>query len=52
MLHVHDEVVTEAEETPEHKHEHLSALLSTPPEYALDMPLAAAGYEAYRYKKD
>lgn len=52
VLHVHDEVVTEAEDTPEHKHEHLSALLSTPPEYALDMPLAAAGYEAYRYKKD
>ncbi len=52
VLHVHDEVVTEAEDTPEHNHEHLSALLATPPEYALDMPLAAAGYEAYRYKKD
>jgi hypothetical protein len=52
VLHVHDEVVTEADDTPERNHEHLSALLATPPEYALDMPLAAAGYEAYRYKKD
>ena len=30
----------------------LGALLATPPAWALDIPLAASGFEAYRYRKD
>ena len=51
-LTVHDEVITEADDVPEYNHEHLSSLLATNPEWALDLPLAAAGFESYRYKKD
>lgn len=49
---VHDELPTEAPDTPEFNHRHLSALLATNPAWAPDMPLAAAGFESYRYKKD
>jgi len=52
VMKVHDEVITEAPDSPEFNADHLSALLATPPEYALDMPLAAAGFESYRYRKD
>lgn len=52
VLTVHDEVVTEAPDTPEFNHRHLSALLATNPTWAPDIPLAAAGFESYRYKKD
>lgn len=49
---VHDELPTEAPDTPEFNHRHLSALLATNPDWAPGMPLAAAGFESYRYKKD
>ena len=52
VLTVHDEVICEAPDTPEFSHEHLSALLSNNPPWASDMPLAAGGFESYRYKKD
>ena len=52
VLTVHDEVITEAPDLPEFNHEHLSSLLATNPEWAIDLPLAAAGFESYRYKKD
>ena len=52
VMKVHDEVLTEAPDSPEFNADHLSALLSDPPPYALDMPLAAAGFESYRYRKD
>lgn len=51
-LSVHDELITETPDTPEFSHEHLSTLLSTQPVWAADMPLAAGGFESYRYKKD
>lgn len=51
-LTVHDEVITEAPDLPEFNHEHLSSLLATNPEWASDLPLAATGFESYRYKKD
>lgn len=52
-LHVHDEDVTEAPAgRPDRDSTYLSALMATPPGYALDFPLAAAGYDSYRYKKD
>lgn len=51
-LSVHDEVITETPDLPEFNHEHLSNLLATNPQWATDLPLAAAGFESYRYRKD
>lgn len=51
VLTVHDEAVTECDEKVG-SCEQLSTILSTPPAWAVDMPLAAAGFEAYRYRKD
>jgi len=52
VLTVHDEVICEAPDTDEFNGEHLASLLATNPPWAPDMPLAAAGFETYRYKKD
>ncbi|WP_173911072.1 DNA polymerase [Acinetobacter sp. Marseille-Q1618] len=52
VLTVHDEVITEALDLPEFNHEHLSSLLAANPVWASDLPLAAAGFEAPRYRKD
>ncbi|MEX9542360.1 DNA polymerase I, partial [Escherichia coli] len=52
VLTIHDEVLTEALDTPAFNHEHLSKLLATNPEWALDLPLNAGGFEAYHYRKD
>lgn len=50
VLSVHDEFITEA---PLNKtHEELERLMATPPAWAEDLPLAAAGYTALRYRKD
>lgn len=51
VLSVHDELVCETPDDPRYNPEHLAALLCAPPPWALDMPLAAAGFESYRYKK-
>jgi DNA polymerase len=51
-LEVHDELVTEVPDSPEFNEPTLSALLATPPAYAPDLPLAAGGFEAYRYGKE
>jgi DNA polymerase len=48
---VHDEVVTECPDSPEFNGEHLAALLSATPAWAEGMPLAAEGFESYRYRK-
>ena len=50
-LSVHDELITETPDSPEFNSDHLSELLAAPPWWAPDMPLAAAGFETYRYKK-
>ncbi|AYQ89644.1 DNA polymerase I [Burkholderia gladioli] len=52
VLKVHDEAVTEAPDRPEFNDEHLSSLIATAPAWAEGMPLAAAGFTAYRYKKE
>lgn len=52
VLTVHDDVITEAVDTDQFTSDHLSALLATPPPWLTDCPLAADGFEAYRYKKD
>jgi DNA polymerase len=52
VLTVHDEVITEADDTPEFNTERLSALLATCPPWAEGLPLAAGGFEGYRYRKE
>lgn len=49
VLEVHDELVAESLRGSA---EGLSEILATPPPYALDMPLAAGGFDGLRYGKD
>jgi DNA polymerase len=51
-LTVHDELITYAPDTPEFGHEQLSVLLAQNKDWTKGLPLAAAGFEAYRYRKD
>ena len=51
VLTVHDELVTEPLDRPEFSADALSAVLSTNPPWAEDLPLAAAGFETQRYRK-
>ena len=52
ILSVHDELITETPDMSEYTADTLAALMATPPVWARDLPLAAAGFEAFRYKKD
>lgn len=52
VLSVHDELITETPDTSDYAADGLAALMATPPAWAKDLPLAAAGFESYRYKKD
>lgn len=52
VLSVHDELITEAPDNDDWNPEHLAAIMATVPEWAPGLPLAAAGFEAYRYRKD
>lgn len=49
---VHDELLTETPDSPEYNTEALAAFMSTQPAWAKGLPLAAAGFETYRYRKD
>ena len=52
VLTVHDEVITEAPDSADFNPDHLGSLLSATPSWATGMPLAAGGFEDYRYRKD
>jgi DNA polymerase len=52
VLTVHDEDITEAPDLPEYNAEALAGLMSTNPKWAKGLPLAAAGFESQRYRKD
>lgn len=52
VLSVHDELICEAPDSDEFTHTELASMLAANPPWALDMPLAAAGFESPRYKKD
>lgn len=52
VLTVHDEVICEAPDLPEFNPTHLAGLMATNPPWADGLPLAAAGFEALRYRKD
>jgi DNA polymerase len=51
-LTVHDEVICEAPDSDDFNATHLAELLAACPTWAPDMPLAAAGFETYRYRKE
>ena len=52
VLTVHDEIISEAPDTPTFSADHLAALMATAPSWATGLPLAAAGFESYRYRKN
>lgn len=52
VLSVHDELLTETPDTDDYSHAELAAMMSTVPPWAEGIPLAAAGFETYRYRKD
>lgn len=52
VLSVHDELITEAPDAAEYNAVNLAAIMSTNPDWATSLPLAAAGFDAYRYRKD
>lgn len=52
VLTVHDEVITEAPDTDEFNAEILSHLLAAQQPWTEGLPLAAGGFETYRYRKD
>lgn len=52
VLSVHDELLTETPDSPEFSSDQLAALMSNVPSWAHGLPLAAAGFETPRYRKD
>lgn len=52
VLSVHDELLTEPEDSSEFSHEALASMLARVPTWAPGIPLAAAGFETLRYRKD
>lgn len=52
VLSVHDELLTETPDRADYSHDDLAEIMSTNPVWAGGLPLAAAGFEAHRYKKD
>ena len=51
VLTVHDEIISEAPDTDDYTHEHLAELMSAGCDWTEGLPLAAAGFEAKRYRK-
>jgi DNA polymerase bacteriophage-type len=51
VLHSHDELITEAPDRPEFNAAHLAGILAAPTSWTPGLPLSAAGFEAYRYRK-
>lgn len=52
VLSVHDELITEVPDDPRFSAAGLAAIMSSAPSWAEGLPLSAAGFAAYRYKKD
>lgn len=52
VLRVHDELVCEVPDDPSYTHEGLAEMMSTNPSWSVGLPLAAAGFESYRYRKE
>ena len=52
ILSVHDELLTETPDTDEYSSDVLAAWMANVPPWAKGLPLAAAGFETNRYRKD
>jgi hypothetical protein len=52
VLTVHDELITEAPDDLDHSVDGLAGIMAMVPPWAEGLPLAAAGFEAYRYRKE
>ncbi|MGI9153589.1 MAG: DNA polymerase I, partial [Rubrivivax sp.] len=52
VLSVHDELLTETPDSDEFNADHLGQMMATAPAWAAGIPLAAAGFETPRYRKD
>jgi DNA polymerase len=52
VLHVHDELITEVPDTEDFSAEALARLMCVEVEWNKGLPLAAAGFETYRYRKE
>jgi DNA polymerase len=52
VLSIHDEIICEPPNRANFSVDGLAKIMSTNPEWADGLPLAAAGFEAYRYRKD
>jgi len=52
VLHVHDELVCETPDEKAYSVDRLVEIMATSPPWADGLPLAAAGFESYRYKKE
>lgn len=52
VLSVHDELITETDDTDEFSATELAEIMSIVPRWAEGLPLAAAGYTTRRYRKD
>lgn len=52
VLSVHDEALTETPDTPDYTADGLVKILATNPPWSRGLPLAAEGFETYRYYKD
>lgn len=52
LLTVHDELITETPDTDDYSVDGLAGCMATVPGWAPGLPLAAAGFEAARYRKE
>ena len=52
VLRVHDELLTEPLDEPRFNVAGLAALMTDAPAWAKGLPIAAAGFEAHRYRKE
>jgi DNA polymerase len=52
VLRVHDELVCEVPDEATFTHEALADMMSDNPSWSVGLPLSAAGFEAYRYRKE
>jgi len=52
VLSVHDELLTETPDSEEFSADELGRMMATAPTWARGIPLAAAGFETTRYRKD
>lgn len=52
VLTIHDEVLAEVLDTPDYNIDEMKRLMTELPAWTKGLPLAAAGFEDYRYRKD